>query len=212
MREKKTHSKRQFYGLKDGLLKHISEVETGLQCKCICPSCNEILVAKNSGTIKIHHFSHYTNQECMYGAQTSIHLAAKEILTKVKVIRVPKVEKFVHTGIKIDYDKFLSIGEFIRISDDFLIPIDEVILEKKLHNYIPDIVIISNGRKLIVEIAVTHFVGRSKLKLIKGSQISAIEIDLSSLKHNFNHDQLEKILAHDVEQKTWLHNQYAEKT
>ena len=178
----KKHTQNQFYGLKNGDLKHISDVKNGLKCDCICPACNEKLVAKNGGSKRINHFSHHTNKECKYGAQTSLHLAAKDILNKSK-----------------------------RISDTFSIPIEKVILEKKLHSYIPDVVIISKGKKLIVEIAVTHFVGREKLKLIKDSKISAIEINLSHLKNDFKIDQLEKHIVEELDYKSWLHNEIAEK-
>ena len=197
--------------MKNGDLKHISDVKNGLKCDCICPACNEKLVAKNGGSKRINHFSHHTNKECKYGAQTSLHLAAKDILNKSKRIKVPKVEIFVNKGIKIGPYGFISIGEFIEISDTFSIPIEKVILEKKLHSYIPDVVIISKGKKLIVEIAVTHFVGREKLKLIKDSKISAIEINLSHLKNDFKIDQLEKHIVEELDYKSWLHNEIAEK-
>jgi len=209
--EIKNHTQNQFYGLKNGDLRHISDVENGLKCDCICPACNEKLVAKNSGTKRINHFSHYTNKVCKYGAQTSLHLAAKNILEKVKRIKVPRVEIFINKGIEKGRNEFISKGEFIEISNDFYIPIENVILEKKLHTYIPDVVILSKGKKLIVEIAVTHFVGREKLKMIKDSKISAIEINLSHLKNDFNINQLEKLIIEDLNNKSWLHNEFAEK-
>lgn len=34
------------YALKDGVLVHISQVPSGLQCGCKCSACGETLIAK----------------------------------------------------------------------------------------------------------------------------------------------------------------------
>ena len=43
------------YALKDGVLVHISQVPSGLQCGCKCPACGETLIAKKGDKV-IHHF------------------------------------------------------------------------------------------------------------------------------------------------------------
>jgi len=221
------HKYNLFYGLQGDKLRHISEVPNGLKCKCSCPACEKKLIARNGGRKRIHHFAHYENSECRYGVQTSIHLAAKQILEKSKHIRIPPVSVFINTeleeGVKYDFDKFddfdeldeikyrkfISHGEYHNISSEQDIEIDNVILEKKLHKYIPDVIIISRGKKLIIEIAVTHFVGRQKLEKIITSKISAIEIDLSKLDNDFNLKDLEELIVDNLENKKWLYNQFA---
>lgn len=204
------HKYNLFFGLQDGELKHISEVENGLKCKCFCPACDKKLVARNGGRKRIHHFAHYESAECKYGVQTSIHIAAKQILEKIGKIKVPSVSVFINTEIeKSDYE-FISHGEFHKISDELYIPIDSVVLEKKLHKYIPDVVITSKNKRLIIEIAVTHFVGRQKLEKIKTSKISAIEIDLSKIENDFNLADLEPLIIENLENKVWLHNQFGQ--
>jgi hypothetical protein len=63
----------------DGVMRHISEVEKGKACGCICPSinCSSPLIA-NQGAIKAHYFSHQANTDC--GGESALHLAAKQIL------------------------------------------------------------------------------------------------------------------------------------
>lgn len=200
----KDHNRRLFFGLQDGTLKHISEVVNGLKCNCICPACDERLVARNGGKKRINHFAHYKGNECKYGFQTSIHLVAKEILEKCGKIKVPGVSVPIKVGIIAEEYKLHEI------SKDLYITIDKVILEKKLHNYIPDVVVFSRNKKLIIEIAVTHFVGRKKLDKIKESKISAIEINLSKIENDFNRNELESLIIEDLSLKSWLHNQYAE--
>lgn len=204
------HKYNLFFGLQDGELRHISEVANGLRCKCFCPACNKKLVARNGGQRRIHHFAHYESAECKYGVQTSIHIAAKQILEKIGKIKVPSVSVFINTEIEKTNYKFISHGEFYKISDELYIPIDSVVLEKKLHKFIPDVVITSRSKRLIIEIAVTHFVGRQKLEKIKTSKISAIEIDLSKIENDFNLTDLEPLLIDNIENKIWLHNQFRE--
>ncbi len=202
------HTYNLFYGLLDNELKHISEVKNGLKCDCICPACEKKLVARNGGQKRIHHFAHYESAECKYGVQTSIHIAAKNILERVKKIRVPAVTVFVNTEIEKTRFEFISHGQFEKVSAERYIEFQEVILEKKLHKYIPDVVLISKGKRLIVEIAVTHFVGRKKLDKIIKSKISAVEIDLSKIENDFKMEELEPLIIDNLENKTWLHNQY----
>jgi hypothetical protein len=204
------HKYNLFFGLQDGELRHISEVENGLKCKCFCPACEKKLVARNGGRKRIHHFAHYESAECKYGVQTSIHIAAKQILEKIGKIKVPSVFVYINTEIEKSVYEFISHGDFHKISDELYIPIDSVVLEKKLHKYIPDVVITSKNKRLIIEIAVTHFVGRQKLEKIKASKISAIEIDLSNIDNDFNLADLELLIIENLENKIWLHNQFGQ--
>ena len=68
------------YGLHSGDLVHITEVERGLACGCICPCCENQLIARK-GPIVAHHFAH-AGENCEGGAETALHLAAKEILSQ----------------------------------------------------------------------------------------------------------------------------------
>ena len=66
----------------------IDNVESGLSCNCMCPACGEPLVAKK-GKDMMHHFAHYSGYSCEYGHETSLHLAAKDILSKADKMIVP---------------------------------------------------------------------------------------------------------------------------
>lgn len=73
------------YALKDNSLVHISEVESGLQCGCKCPACGETLIARKGDKV-IHHFAHKSTVECEFGYQTSLHLAAKKVISENGII------------------------------------------------------------------------------------------------------------------------------
>jgi len=187
------------YALQNGVLKHISEVENGLKCQCICPSCKSRLVARQ-GKRKKAHFAHYNSEECNAGYETSIHLLAKEILLNEKRIRVPKVEMPCN-------------GNDNRglISEPKDIELEKVALEERLGSIIPDVLVESRGKKLIVEIFVTHKVDEEKQLTVQQMGISALEIDLSRIHTEITYDELRDILLNQIDNKKWIFNNAQEK-
>ena len=61
-------------------------------------------------------------------------------------------------------------------------------LEQKVDDIIPDILVTCDGKRFIVEIYVTHAVDDEKKQKIQDLQISAVEIDLS----RFHHEMIDK--------------------
>lgn len=183
------------FGLKDGKFVEVSEVERGLNCRCTCPACGHKLIARK-GRKTVHHFAHYKGQECAHAYETTLHLAAKEILERTQSFMLPEVKS-----------RFgLGTMAMTSLSPSTIIKIDRIYLEKKLDAIIPDIILESNGRKLLVEIAVTHFIDDPKLKKIKAMGVSTIEIDLSGFDRAVSLVELEKILIESVEHKSWIFN------
>ena len=163
------HRQKMTYALKDGELIDISSVDRGLKCGCVCPSCNQPLIAKK-GEKMVQHFAHKSTDECEYGYETSLHLLAKEIISKSKKFTIPSV-----------YVEFHSYKEKEYISQSKEITVDRIELEKSFGGIIPDIVIYCGEKKLFVEIFVTHKIDEEKLNRIKSEDISTIEIDLSKI-------------------------------
>jgi len=183
------------FGLKDGQLVEISGVERGLNCGCFCPSCHQKLIARK-GDKSIHHFAHYNSQECSKSLETSLHIAAKEILEKHKKIRLPAV-----------ITKMCEAhGDQLLLFDEQTIVFDKIYLEKRIDDIKPDVIIEYNGRKLLVEIAVTHFLDKEKKSKIRNLGYSTIEIKLNDLKKQLNFHSLQDILLHDVKNKFWVYN------
>lgn len=153
------------YALKNGEPVGIAAAQRGLACGCVCPSCGARLMAKK-GAAKAHHFSHYRMEECPHALETSLHLAAKAILQETRRIRMPAL--YLH-GIQ----KPLA-GE----KDQFF---DQVTLENHLGNIVPDIVLEKAGKKILVEIAVTHQVDPPKLYKLKKLNLPVLEVDAASI-------------------------------
>lgn len=140
---------------KDGKLIYIEDAIKGKKCECICPSCKQPLVAKNGGKKNAHHFAHLNIVECEHGYQSALHYMAKDIFLELQYLTFLKNDKPVQYKI------------------------DSVELECKIDEIIPDIFIVCDGKKFIVEIYVTHAVDDIKKQKIQDMRISAVEIDLS---------------------------------
>jgi hypothetical protein len=190
------------YGIKDGQLIHISSVNiSGLKCNCTCPSCHSPLRANmgrkiKNGKKKKDHFSHDIESNCSTGLETAIHLLAKEIFKKRKAIRIPSV--FSHIPKKYG-DEVILLSEVYEF--------DEVILEKRVDEIIPDIILRKGSTRLLVEIAVTHFVDDEKAEKIRNLGISTIEIDVSDiLKEECSNEQFADHLIEGKKGKSWIYN------
>lgn len=180
-------------GVKDDIVFHISEVDSGLKCGVNCASCGDKLVAKKGKTF--HHFAHYRIDNCTNGGETAIHLLSKEILAEELRIMLPKVE--LKVGGKEEPYVFYSEQE---------IKFSQVKLETKVQDIVPDIIGYVGQEPLLIEIAVTHFVEAEKQNKIEQLNISTIEIDLSEFKQGLTKPELKEILIHQTSKKRWIYN------
>ena len=206
------------YGLRDGQLVSISKVANGLKCNCTCPGCDARLIARNQGKRRLPHFAHYKSAECRHGFQTALHLAAKDIIARHRCFRLPGAAgRFEFTSdfwqsFAFDTHRYRtatnqtiyqeSIFEFPACT----IPIENVRVEHRTADIIPDIILETVNGPLLVEIAVTHFIDEVKQKKIEQLGIPTIEIDLSNISQVFDLHQLEQQLIFSEENKRWAYN------
>ncbi|MDP3445464.1 MAG: hypothetical protein Q8T08_21610 [Ignavibacteria bacterium] len=179
-------------------LVHISEIqphESGLRCNCVCPKCGERLQAKLPRTKKdfTPRFVHHRAITCDYAAETAIHMKAKEIIEKEKHLFLPELV--------VEY-KGLRKEAFPYKKVDF----DHVKLEHRMNNIIPDIVAYKKNIPLIIEIKITHAIDYVKSNKIETLEISAIEIDLSYLKTNFDPNSLYEEIISNTKNKKWVYH------
>jgi hypothetical protein len=151
----------------NGRVVHIDDVPNGVQCGCICPQCKRLLIAKNGGYKRAHHFAHESETKCKGGTETIIHLAAKQIVADYKLVALP----FLLGEIS---------GEEIQLAE-----FDNVLLEHPFVSSTTQQRIIADcyGQNasggLIVEIAVHHRVEADKARLLEALGLPAMEIDLA---------------------------------
>lgn len=192
------------FGLKNGILVQVSEVEPGLACGCICPSCKRKLQA-NKGKVVSHYFSHDPSAEtkaCKSAFETSIHLMAKQILGEDGYSVMP--------GLSITMSKSDANGkvheEKMSIEEEGRMDFERVELEKRLEEIRPDIIAYTNSVPLLIEVAVTSFADREKKKIIRNLGLPAIEIDLSSVDYATTKEDLRKIINGSSGKKKWISN------
>ncbi len=178
---------------KEGELVHISQVERGLACDCVCPSCNEQLIAKK-GKHNEHHFAHAAGNPCQYAAETALHLAAKDILAKRKEIVLPAIQvKFYNRTDVITPEKRYQLAS-VKL---------EYRGEK---NIVPDVLAHAGDSKLFIEVRVTHAVDHCKQRRIRDLDVSTLEIDLSDAPRDFLPEDLERLVVEAGDHKQWIYN------
>ena len=173
------------WALCEGELVHVSEVDSGLACNCRCPVCDSRLVARK-GEILVHHFAHY-EQDCATGAESALHLAAKNIIVS-------------HRGLAID-----DFGERVFIS--FADVRDEVVYAAENGSrYQVDLEArTKSGRRCLIEICVTHAVDETKTAFFREMNLPLLEIVLDRSLHFHSREEFADYLLHRAPQ-TWLHN------
>lgn len=167
----------------NGNLVYIDNAKNGLDCNCFCPACKQPLVAKNAGTKREHHFAHFSVVECEHAYQTALHYMAKDLFLEMQYLT------FIKNNVPVQYK------------------IDNVELECKVNEIIPDILVTCDGKRFIVEIFVTHAVDDIKKQKIRDLKFSAIEIDLSRFRNEkmIDKDLLRQELS-NTKNYSWIYD------
>ncbi|HCY76735.1 MAG TPA: hypothetical protein DHV28_12515 [Ignavibacteriales bacterium] len=186
------------FGMKDGKLVQISEVERGLKCGCQCPACNHPLVARK-GNKTVHHFAHYQNANCEHALETSFHLAAKKVIEETGYFVLPEVVN----------DIFYSRQNIFAPTSKLYF--DNIYLEKRYDDFVPDIILEKDNKQLCIEIYVTHKIDESKKEKIVKSNISTIEVDLSKIERGLDFNHLREKVVDSIANKNWIYNKKREK-
>ncbi|GEN45403.1 competence protein CoiA family protein [Alkalibacillus haloalkaliphilus] len=186
------------FGLRNDRLVYIDDVKRGLACGCVCPSCKQPLIAKK-GPKTVHHFSH-SNENCNNAFETALHIAAKDILNQNRKIIIPKVRWRIE-----------GTNNYWTLTEEKELNFDEVILESYQDGVIPDVFVVINGKKLMIEITVTHETSQLKIEKVRRKGVSILEIDLKEYKRNFIKEKLDDDIINNPSNKKWMLNMELEK-
>lgn len=151
---------------------HVSEVERGAQCLCVCPACRDDLVAKK-GKVRVHHFSHAVEKECDSACETALHQFAKRVFAERRTLALPTVSTSGLTG----SGKTICIDRSGPPVETF----DSVLLEDQRAGFRADATGRQNAVETFVEFFVTHRVSDEKLTLMKAVGARSVEIDLRGM-------------------------------
>jgi hypothetical protein len=187
------HAAMTFALLPHGRMAHIDDVANGGRCGCVCPQCKQALIAKNGGQERSHHFAHEGGAECDGGTETSLHLAAKQIVADQKRLVLP-----------------FALGE-IGSEETKFVELDNVQLEYALRHPSTQQRIIADcygenaSGPIIIEIAVHHRVESEKAAMINSLLLAAIEIDLSDLlREMIGWEELQNAVLFDAFRRRWI--------
>jgi hypothetical protein len=181
------------FGLRDGVLLHVEDVEQGASCGCACPGCGAPLIARK-GNRNVHHFAH-SSADCGHGVETALHRAAKEAIEAAGELLLPAVQ-FTSR----------SHNRSWTIAEPQLMRPDSVRLESRIGGIVPDIVLTANGRDLLVEVCVTHAVDSNKLAKIRELNLSVVEISIGHLPRDLPIAELSSAVVYGKSNREWLFN------
>ena len=205
------------YGIIDSKLVSIEEIpveKKGLRCACTCPGCGQPLIAR-LGEKKRKHFGHKSGSACNieHAQQTALHMIAKEIIEQEKQFAFPCYHISL-TDISWDKrsDELYALPRSLEYRKSYSAKCTSVLLEKKVSDFVPDIVVDIQGRTCLIEIAVTHFVDETKQKKISEVGLPVVEVDLSAfIGQPITREMIRDVLVTQITNKKWLYNPLKEK-
>lgn len=168
------------YGLKDGKLVHISEVENGLRCGCVCPNCNAPLEA-NQG-LKRSFFSHKPGYSLCAGAvESTLHLMAKEVLSECKCMNLPQGGPLVG-----------------------LVYFEKIVVEERDDNSVfrPDCIGYCEGKTIWIEFKNSHAISNEKRGYILENGVDCVEVDISKCK--LDRQGMLLFITKQAESRVWV--------
>lgn len=185
---------------KDGRIRSVEEVARGLSCECVCPTCGDKVIARQ-GEVREWHFAHVSGAECENAAEGALHRAAKQLLLESGGMTIPEIR--VNASVTLT-DGRTGSGEAYR--PESWIDFQQVEAEKSFGNIRPDILAVTGGEMLFVEVAVTHFVDDEKREKLSKLHIPTVEIDISSVasQTKWDWELLREIVIENAIYKSWM--------
>ncbi|WP_271273198.1 competence protein CoiA family protein [Aliamphritea hakodatensis] len=199
----------------------VHEVERGLKCECICPSCKTPLSARK-GNVNTWHFSHatrgtsdQTDKDCEFSFFVSVTQMAKQIFaeSKTEKLHVPSYLYDVEDRHPIHQCR---ISREILITPASDIEIGECVIEGRVGRHQADVVIHVGTYQLVVGLSHKHKAFLIDPELLDGIETGVINIDLTGTLKIFSemNGQTEKsfksllreYLLIELDSKEWLYH------
>ncbi len=175
----------------DGRMVSVVEVQSGLDCRCVCPECGSRLVAKKGNQIA-HHFAHEVDADCARAYETMLHKLGKQMILAAGGVTVPLLA--------VQYLEFER-----QVYPESWIAFDHVQKEVRWPGFQPDIVARRGRRELAVEIKVAHACGPEKIETVRASGLAMVEIDLSGLPRSAPEEEIREAVLRTAP-RVWLFN------
>ena len=211
-------------------IKHISEVESGKK-GYYCMGCKREMQAKK-GSINTHHFAHDPTDiirkgKCTFSDETYRHKLAKDILQRIRQIKVPSLLKFPPNDIEgkpnLIRSSWVVQAHSVEIELQFyedengLVKYGRGMNFEKFENKIqlliqPDVTFFDEYNKpiLLIEIVATHKINIEKALKIRRLGIDTVEITIpksspNDIEESFNKtDRTQWIYIYEQEQTNYV--------
>ncbi len=184
------------YALRDGQMCHISEVEHGLACGCVCVECGQPLVARK-GPIRQHHFAHTAETNCNPSPENLTHRYAKNLIgARLRAIEPAFEVRAEAAGVEAWARQLASVFEAQKAEVESL---------AFMPDFKPDVLLQKGAFKLAVEVYFRHQVPAEKMGRITRRYAHAVEVDLSDLPANASPEEVSQALDSTSRWK-WLNN------
>lgn len=188
----------------EGEVVSVRDVVRGKACECACPACGEVLIARQ-GEIRAWHFAHESGNDCEGGAESALHLAAKQVVASASQILTPPLDV---TG---RHEVDGQVASAITSIPSERLTIDRAQLEipwrTPLGEIKPDVVAVSSRGKLFIEVAVTHTVDAEKKKKIEALNISTMEIHIDpEFMEEWTWGELRKEVLENPANRLWVYH------
>ncbi|HLP68329.1 MAG TPA: hypothetical protein VK181_12505 [Rhizobium sp.] len=126
---------------------------------------------------------------------TILHALAQQILQETRTLYLPAAEVFPYS----------NSDDFRQTGSSGVVSLDNVTLELRYEKFRPDAVGTLNGKRLLIEVLVTHEVDPNKAELLRANREPVIEIDLSKwLGVMFSREQIAEALVSPETPRQWV--------
>jgi len=199
----------------------VHDVERGLSCNCICPSCDTPLIAKQ-GEDKAWHFAHatrgtsdQTQQDCEYSFYVSVTQMAKQLFSELDCVKL-LLPEYRYTVEHNQPNQFYSLSKKIIITKASSIELGIISIESKISRHHADVVGRVGEYPLIIGFTHPEKQFLADLVLLDGERAGIIVIDLTAtLSAFYEHmekgestfkEELVDYLFKDAEHMKWLYH------
>jgi hypothetical protein len=185
-----------------GELVHISEVDNGKACGCVCLACQEALIARQ-GAVREHSFAHRSGTQCQHAMDAMLHGVIHRLIERHRHFVTPALR--VSASVPGPYGPITDS----RLQPAIKVPVDSVALVERLpwrHLCVQADV---KGHSVLIHVAVKRPTPGDKCETLAQEHQAAIEMDLTGHGPRTVGD-LARLLFGADDRKTWLFNPKAE--
>ncbi len=181
-----------------GGLIHVDAARRGKACNCRCLACDEALIARQ-GEVKAHSFAHASGTECQFAVDAMLSRLAKELILAAGT--------FVSPSLMV---RSLGAGPLGAIRQEETLAacrlrVGSVDVDRRVHPQRPSVVMMVNGRELLLELTYGHRLDARKRSAIEKLALPAIEMHVGEGMFA-TVEQFGRQLLQDVDHKHWVFN------